>query len=498
MFHEFGHFLAARLTGMRVEEFAFGFGPKLLRLFKLGDTEYTIHPIPAGGFVKIAGMEPGEENIADGFQAQAIWKRALVIFSGPFASFVLAVIIFLLVGVSWGFLDESRTLNKVLMVNPKTVAAKAGLRAGDTILEIDGTKITDGTQMIDAIHGKPGKPISLKVEHDGKIQKKTVVPAWSIEYLGASWSFMDPRVAVAAGVTRSSAAEKAGIKSDDKLISINGERIQSGAEMVAAIKRAGRKPVRLELERNTKPITAQVTPKLQWVQHAGTKWYFPGPIAFPTTGASKPAHGLVIGDQLISIDGKKIRSAGQMIRLLDEHSEKTVEMVVKRDKELKVLEIPGAKAESGLYDAVGLLGFTPQHPFVKMGFSRSIHAGLERFGYLIVLLINSLAPDKIGQSVGGPVMIANQTATMVALGPYYVVQMTGMLSLSLAFMNILPIPVLDGGHLAILAVEAIRRRRLTMEQMQTVQLVGLVLIGMLVVFVLFSDIAKITGGQIPQ
>ena len=98
-------------------------------------------------------MEPGEEHIPDGFQAQSLWKRALVIFAGPLFSFILAVPLFQLIGVVWGFHDGSKTLNKVLMVSPRTVAARIGLRAGDEILKINDRRVTDGSQMIDGAGG---------------------------------------------------------------------------------------------------------------------------------------------------------------------------------------------------------------------------------------------------------------------------------------------------------------------------------------------------------
>ena len=164
LFHEFGHFAAARLVGMRVEEFAFGFGPKMITLFKRGDTEYTLHPIPLGGFCKIAGMEPDEQDIPDGFQAQAIWKRALVIFAGPFMSFVLAVLVFVSLGVYWGFPDFAKVQNRVGAVNPQTEAYRMNLRAGDRILEINGARVTDGEQLTSFIHSRPGERINLVID----------------------------------------------------------------------------------------------------------------------------------------------------------------------------------------------------------------------------------------------------------------------------------------------------------------------------------------------
>ena len=117
---------------------------------------------------------------------------------------------------------------------------------------------------------------------------------------------------------------------------------------------------------------------------------------------------------------------------------------------------------------------------------------------MIVQLLKSLTSKKIKEDVGGPVMIAAMTASSVALGPYWVFSMLGSLSLSLAVINLIPLPVLDGGHLAILGLEAIRKKRLTQEQSYAVQLVGLAIIAVLVVTVMFSDITKILGGKIPQ
>lgn len=497
-FHELGHFIAAKLSGMRVEEFAFGFGPRLVTLFKRNQTEYTIHAFPLGGFVKITGMEPGEEDIADGFQAQALWKRAIVIFAGPLFSFILAVIVFQFVGLYWGFQDESKTLNKVLMVNPQTVASRIGLRAGDQILEIDGAKITNGTEMVEKIHRSPGKAVTLLVKHDGHISTRTAIPSWSISYLGAGWSFMNDNQAVVEGLDEDSQAKKAGIETGDKLVSINGHKIVGGAEMDAAIRTSDSHAVDLELLRNDQVVKISVTPRVQSVDFAGARWYFPGAIAYKIDAKNPQSHNIRIGDRLLSIGGAKIKTGEQMITAANGGSELKIE--IKRDREPKPVRLtvkPG-KVESTVYEAIGLLGFTPQFAFVKKGPTESIMTGWERTIGLVQMIFSSLAPSRIGKNVGGPLLIAKQTSMTVSLGPYYVVQMGGMLSMSLAVINLFPIPLFDGGHLALLAVEAVRKRRLTQNQMQRVQMIGLVIIGLLIVTIFFSDIHKILGGQVPQ
>ena len=509
IFHELGHFTAAKLVGIRVEEFALGFGPRLLRLFKKGDTEYTIHPVPLGGFVKLAGMEPNEVDIPDGFQAQAIWKRALVIFAGPFASFLLAVIVFVLVGLYWGFPNPSQPEDRVGMVQPQTEAARIGLKAGDRILEIDGIRITHGKQMTDIIHSKPGKRITLLVERNGDKLTKVAHPRWMVQYLGASWSFMSGDQAVVEGIAESSAAKKAGIRTSDKLISINGKKIIGGAEMVAAIEINKDKKAKIELERNKKRVTFEVDPSIFIVRFMGVEWKFPGSYVEVDKGEIDPNSpagkaGIKLYDQLVSINGKKITTGEQMIKAI-RSNESRLHIAVNREGEPKPVHITArltandyAKIETDLYDQLGLLGFQPLPSLEKVGFGESVTRGLQGTWNIGVQVLQTLTSKRIKDEVGGPVMIARVTASSVALGPYWVMVMLGSLSMSLAIINLIPLPVVDGGHLAILAVEAIRRKRLSQELMQAWTLVGIVILVGIVVLVLWSDIFKITQGLAPQ
>ena len=508
MFHELGHFVVARLVGIRVEEFAFGFGPKLLRLFKRGDTEYTVHPVPLGGFVKLAGMEPGEEDIPDGFQAQERWKRALVIFSGPLASFALAVVTFVLIGVFWGFPHDWKRMNRAAMVQPQSVASKMGLRAGDRIVKINGKPITDGRQMVSLISRNPGKQIVLAILRNGRQMTKTAVPSWSVQYLGFAWSFMKSDQAEVDTVVDPAAAEKTGIENGDKLISLNGQKIRGGAKMVAAIEKIGANPVTIEVARGREVIRAKARPEIQFVRFMGIKWFFGSGMSVRDvkrgdSGPTPKKGGIQPYDQIVSINTVKIESGRQMVDAIRRSRNGPLTFVVERAGETVRIEVHPTAADYAalqgqVYDARGLLGFVPQPVLVKMGLADSVETGLERFWQLVRLVITSFSLERIQESVGGPVLIAKHTSSMVALGVYYVVQMAGILSLSLAFVNLLPIPVLDGGHLAILGIEAVRKKRLTAQQMQMANLVGLAIIVMLVVTVLWSDIFKLTHGLVPQ
>ena len=500
MFHELGHFIAARLAGIRVDEFAFGFGPKLVRLFRRGDTEYTLHPIPLGGLVKLAGMEPGEEDVPDGFNAQPVWKRALVVFAGPVASFTLAIILFLLLGTLWGFPHDWKRTNRVAMVQPQTVAAKIGLRAGDRILSVDGVSVSsgDGNDLITHIHSRPGQRVRLVVQRNGDTRIITARTAWNIGYLGAEWSFMRGD-GVVSRVYAPGAVEPA-LREDDRLARINGQPIKTGADMTEAMEANGRRMATLTVTRGHRTLSVRGTPRVRWVRLAGATWVFPHGVAYGVDrGAQMRIH---YGDVLQSVNGTPIKSGEALVEAVRKAQPGApLRLEIKREETAERIQLAAAsdqRIESGLFQAEGLLGFLPEPVLVRASLAESVERELEAFWRLVVATVTALHPDRIGENVGGPVLIARATNLMVALGPYYVVEMAGVLSLSLAFINLFPIPALDGGHIAILAIEAVRRRRLTSQQMQTATMVGLVLIIMTAIAVFWSDVYKIIHGLVPQ
>ena len=172
-FHELGHFSAAKLLRIGVHEFAFGFGPKWIRLFKRGETEYTIHPVPLGGFVKLAGMEPGEENVPGGFNSKPWWARFLVCMAGPLMSFVLAYAIFSTLGI---FIGVPKALNQVYSIEPGSRAQLAGLKPGDRIVKISGEHIETGSQMVGIIHNSAHKSLVMVVNRDGRVIRIHATP----------------------------------------------------------------------------------------------------------------------------------------------------------------------------------------------------------------------------------------------------------------------------------------------------------------------------------
>ncbi|MBR1760315.1 MAG: RIP metalloprotease RseP [Schwartzia sp.] len=175
LFHEFGHFIMAKATGMRVDEFAIGFGPKLLSK-TIGETEYSIRCVPLGGFNDIAGMDPSDNTAGErGYCEKPVWKRMVVIVSGPLMNFILPVVIFFLIFATVGIstLSTRPELGEVL---PDQPAAMAGLRKGDRIDAINGEEVKEWNDIVRIVRNSDGSPMKIAYHRDGEARQATVIP----------------------------------------------------------------------------------------------------------------------------------------------------------------------------------------------------------------------------------------------------------------------------------------------------------------------------------
>jgi regulator of sigma E protease len=175
--HELGHYCAARFFKMPVEEFAVGFGPKVAVFLKRGITEYTIRALPLGGFVRVRGMglEEGDEPAAsseDGFNHRPVLQRFWVILAGPLFSLLLGYVAYVTLFLAYGTPSGRARISEVKSGRP---AERAGLRAGDIVVSIDGKPVSP-LGMVQVIEKSPGKPLAFTIERAGKPQVVTVVP----------------------------------------------------------------------------------------------------------------------------------------------------------------------------------------------------------------------------------------------------------------------------------------------------------------------------------
>ncbi len=420
--HEFGHFLFARLFGVKVEVFSIGFGPPLIK-WKGKETLYQIAVIPLGGYVKMYGEDSMTEPVQGevdkkafedprSFHAKPRWQKILIAFAGPLFNIVLAVILFAaayMIGI-----HEPRYLKEPVIVgyvHPGSVADKAGIKPYDKVTAVDGKPVKNWKEFTIAIGMKAAKSAVIEIDRDGKkiILNVQVPHDITKEPLGIS-----PVIPAKIGrIVKGSPAEKSGLQEGDEIIAFNGKPVKSWFELV---------------------------------------------------------------DTISSIKEKK-----------------EVTLLVKRNgKVFPVKIIPEFNKELNKY----VLGITPKMDttIVKYGFYESFEKALEKSKELTVAIYNVIKGLITGEvslkTLGGPIAIAQFSGQALETGIAAFLFSIAFISLQLGYLNLLPIPVLDGGLIAILLIEMIIRRPLPEKAKEYLAYIGFALLGTLMIFVIFNDIMR--------
>jgi regulator of sigma E protease len=406
--HEFGHFIMAKMAGVRVEKFSLGMGPKLIG-YKKGDTEYLISALPLGGYVKMAGENPDEEptGAADEFQSKTVWQRVKIAATGPLTNIVLAFIVMPLVFIIGTYAEGPA---KVGYVEKGSPAEKAGFRAGDVIEEINGRTISSWTKALSLIAVNPDTDVTVNLDRQGEKKTLTLRPAIATE-LKIGMSGLVPDMPAEVGRLRPGLpAEKAGLKVHDKILAIDGKTVYHWNQFSTFVKESSGKTLRLTIEREGKRIEQSVTPVMDGGRY-------------------------VIG------------------------VEPFVRLVFKK---------------YGFFESV------------RLGFQKTIEAIDLTFITLKKLLSFGLSI----KTLGGPVMIAQMSGQAAAMGLSAFLGLLAMISISLGILNLLPIPVLDGGMILFLVIEAIRKKPLSRRTMEVAQSIGAAVLITLIAVVSYNDIMR--------
>lgn len=274
MIHEAGHYWAARWFDVRVEAFSFGFGPRLFG-FRKGETDFRFSAILFGGYVKMTGEQPGDENAGDprSFLSKPRWQRLVIAFAGPFMNMILAVALltglFMVKYEKTADSDQRAVVGHVMRDSP---AAKAGIQEGDIITRFDGKENPSWEDISLKEVSGAGRPLAITVERNGKSIRTTVTPIFdeATEVGSAGWS---PRAQVEVGdLSPGMPAEKAGLQKGDLLISANGHLIHSVYAFTDMIQTTHGKPVVVDLERDGKRITLTMTPVFAKIDAGPERW----------------------------------------------------------------------------------------------------------------------------------------------------------------------------------------------------------------------------------
>lgn len=433
-FHEFGHFLVARLFGVGVEKFSLGFGPRLIGK-KIGITDYRISAIPLGGYVKMVGEEPDAEispaELPFSFTHKHVAKRMLIVAAGPVFNIFLAIFIFFVFFAITGIDDIKPYIRQV---QPGSVAQKAGLQVNDLILSVDGTSVEAWYDIDEAITGSNGNLLTLGIDRNGSLIEIEVKPALKqgMDLLGDSISYYDIGIsafpelkAIVGDVSAGFPAEKAGLKKGDQIVSINGLPIENWQQMQTIISSSGGAELTISVNRNEEVFTVNLTP-----QHVETKNHL---------GKSEKRYLIGISTQPLDIP--------------------EADLVTKR--------------------------LNPVQAALK---------SIERTYSVCVLMVRSVVKMIDGsipkENLGGPIMIAKMAGDQAKQGFDKLVQFIAFISINLAIINLLPIPVLDGGHLLFFSIEAIKGRPVSIKVREVAQQVGLFILIMLMILVFYNDITR--------
>jgi regulator of sigma E protease len=429
-FHELGHFLAARWVGVRVLKFSLGFGPKLLGR-QVGETEYLLSAIPLVGYVKLFGEDEAEAITPDdrrqSFVHQGLWGKVLIVAAGPGFNFILAYLIF----AAW-------------------------LSTGYTL----------------------------------------PVP-----------SFKDIAPVIEA-VAADSPAAKAGLMVGDQIKKIDGRDIATRVELLDAAAKGKGAPLTLEVLRDGRVQTITITPIAtpgQSVQKDETGYYLgieeiPPVVNEVVPGKPAAAAGFKEGDRVLSIEGTPIHTWTQMTGLVKESPGKTLHVDVLREGQrisLTVTPIAETTTVNGQSVQIGKIGIAgPDRSLMRSANPlAALYNGLEatwKWTELTVVgLYKMIVGDISSKNIGGPLTIAKISGEAAAQGPSNVIFLIALLSINLGVLNLLPIPILDGGHLLFFLIEGILRKPLGERQRELAQQVGLVLLVGVMIFAFWNDLERI-------
>ncbi len=265
LIHEFGHYAVAKWLGVRVEQFAIGFGKRLIG-FRKGETDYRINAIPLGGYVKMSGENPMDQRTDDPreFLNHSRWHRFLIAIAGPAMNILLAIILLTtvyMVHYEYPAVDDQAPV--IGWVLKDTAAAKAGFEVGDRITRVDGIDNPTWEQVGLKEMLSPGQPLDVQIDRQGKVIEKTVVPEpTGVDQIGfAGWAPKEQTVTIT-DLVEGMPADKAGLKEGDKITALDGRPMPALAAMIESLKITRDKPITLTVLRNGEEKTFTVQPVL--------------------------------------------------------------------------------------------------------------------------------------------------------------------------------------------------------------------------------------------
>ncbi|HET9663456.1 MAG TPA: RIP metalloprotease RseP [Burkholderiales bacterium] len=435
--HEFGHYLVARLCNVKVLRFSVGFGaPLWRRTFGRDGTEWVIAAFPLGGYVKMADEREGRvaaEDLPRAFNRQSVYRRFAIVVAGPVANFLLAILFYWML-----FLHGVPGLKPVLgPIAPNTPAASAGFRSGETIVKIG----------------------------------EEAVPTWQ----DARWVLLQHAV------------RKAQVRIE--------VRDESGAVAWRVLDLAALTGEQLDSD---------------FMRAAGFSYYRPAirpVIGEVINGGAAERSGLKPGDEFIAIDGEEITRWDQVVERVRSRPGRSLKVEIERDGKVlpEIVLTPGTVVEAGRevgkigaaprVDPGMMTGLTTEVRFgVVEGLGRALHKTWDTSLFTLKMLGKMIVGEVSLKNLSGPITIADYAGQTAQSGWVAYLLFLALISISLGVLNLLPIPLLDGGHLMYYMVEIIKGSPVSERAIEIGQHVGVALLFTLMAFALYNDINRLISG----
>jgi regulator of sigma E protease len=526
--HEMGHFLAARACGVRVLKFSMGFGPPIgIGRFRLAwrrkGTDYVIAWFPLGGFVKMLGENLDELEDAEvlahpdeSLNAKPTWQKLFIVFAGPAMNLLLPVALFLFTLA----VGMPRGAAVVGTVEPGSPAAEAGLAPGDAIRSVDGKPIEWWTDFDDAVRASAGRSLTLARERGGETST-VVLPVRDHEafdefgqlktlgWVGAG----HPRISSMLGVPNAgSPAFEAGLRSGDIVTAVGDKSIESWQDLAAAYAAAGSDgrvsiSARREDPKHEKPEEALALelPALGDVSRLGV---VPANVLVDRVEAGSPAEkaGMQPGDLILAVDGAPVGSFGGFADTVRASKGRPLEIALARDGRTQAVKLAPALAATDV-------GLGVEEPRYRVGVAA--RSSTLQGTVAIDKVRNPIesVPRAVGMTVdmtrdflkGLGMMVTGEVSRNQIAGPIGIAQIAGnafeqgreiylsimvLISINLGVLNLLPIPILDGGQALLFAIEGLRRGPISLRTREIVQQIGFTVLLLIMGLAFWNDLSR--------
>ncbi|MCH7645082.1 MAG: RIP metalloprotease RseP [Myxococcales bacterium] len=524
--HELGHFLAAKACGVRVLKFSLGFGsPVGIGRFRLrwvrGHTEYLVGWIPLGGFVKMLSEIPEPEAAAElaahpteTLEAKPLWQKLVVIFAGPAMNLLLPVVIYTGI-LAVGFPQADSVIGEVEADSP---AAAAGLRPNDRVTAIDGTPVQWWRQIRAALAAHTSGELAIQYERDGVKEtarlslesRQRSDPFGELVPVGWLGLYHRHPQAMVATSNRALPGYRAGLRTGDRVTEVAGEPVADWyafADAYAAAGRGGEVSIALARGRETAEDVTLRVPALGDLESLGV---IRADVLIAEVTDDSPAAevGLRTGDLIQGVDGVPTRSFESFADLVRTSGGRSLALSVLRDGETLDVSVKPALVQTDLTGfgievsryRIGIVGNNFLAVPGSIGFEqvvnplvavpRAVAMTVEITQLFIRGLGKLITGDVPRNQLAGPIGIAEIAGKALERGWMDYLQTLILISINLGILNLLPIPLLDGGQAVVFLVEGVRNERLSLRTRECIQQIGFTMLVVIMGFAFWNDISR--------